>query len=411
MENKEQFNLNKTYSYFSDTIEKSVLNSVSSFFENKFKIFMASINDSLNPKENPILKNELFYTCQISIKNKQHIILRLSSDFIRIIFHDMFGSNYPVFDLEKLTELEQKILNSFFEYIVKNLNKYLISEAEITKINPLNKTELNFVFLIKNKEVDAGKLSIIIPLNRLIVKEVPVVQNFAYEDFINNFAYVDLIAGQSRISLEDLKNLSADDIIVLENSNIKTMTLKTETIEQEIKINPEPSIMLDMDDTDDDFGDIENNKYKEQYMPENNNMWDDIQIEINAEFKRVKMSLGDLKQISKGLVIDLGPVVNNEISLLVENKPVAKGELVIINDKYGVKITEVYASKNSEEKAQAAPKSLKPKQPAQAPKAQPQPQQVQQKPQPQPKQVPPRQPQAQPKAVENDDFDYSNFEE
>ena len=57
------------------------------------------------------------------------------------------------------------------------------------------------------------------------------------------------------------------------------------------------------------------------------------------------MTLGELKQISKGLVIDLGPIMNNEISLLVENKTVAKGELVIINDKYGVKVTEVFASK------------------------------------------------------------------
>ncbi|HIT55413.1 TPA: FliM/FliN family flagellar motor switch protein [Candidatus Galligastranaerophilus intestinigallinarum] len=90
-------------------------------------------------------------------------------------------------------------------------------------------------------------------------------------------------------------------------------------------------------------------------MPNDKTMWDDIRIEVAAEFKKVKMTLGELKQISKGLVIDLGAVMNNEISLLVENKAVAKGELVIINDKYGVKITDVFASKKPETKEDVKP--------------------------------------------------------
>ncbi len=36
-------------------------------------------------------------------------------------------------------------------------------------------------------------------------------------------------------------------------------------------------------------------------MSDNQNIWDDIQIEVGAEFDKVKMSLGDLKQISKRL--------------------------------------------------------------------------------------------------------------
>ena len=72
------------------------------------------------------------------------------------------------------------------------------------------------------------------------------------------------------------------------------------------------------------------------------NMWDTIQVEIGAEFEKVKMSLGELKQISEGLVVDIGSVYDNKIELKVENKIVADGELVIINDRYGVKINQVY---------------------------------------------------------------------
>lgn len=353
MEDK-KFSLNTTYEWFEETVGKGVDSAISTFWENDFKVFLTSINDFENIKDDPILKGELFYTCQISIKNKQHITLRVSSDFIRIIFHDTFNSNSPLFNLEQLTELERKILNEFFEFIVKNLDNTIIKETETSKIDPLNKTELNFVFLIKTKKANAGKLSLKIPLNRLKVKPLAKIQNFEFEDFLNNFAYVDIIAGYTKLSVDDLKNLEKDDILLLEKSDIRKMTLKTETVECEFKVNPEPSIMIDMDIDEEDEN--EGFEYKENInMPNDKTMWDDIQIEVAAEFKKVKMTLGELKQISKGLVIDLGAVMNNEISLLVENKAVAKGELVIINDKYGVKITDVFASKKPETKEDVKP--------------------------------------------------------
>lgn len=352
MEDK-NFSLNTTYEWFEETVGKGVDSAISTFWENDFKVFLTSINDFENIKDDPILKGELFYTCQISIKNKQHITLRVSSDFIRIIFHDTFNSNSPLFNLEQLTELERRILNDFFEFIVKNIDNTIIKETEISKIDPLNKTELNFVFLIKTKKVNAGKLSLKIPLNRLKVKPLAKIQNFEFEDFLNNFAYVDIISGYTKLSVDDLKNLEKDDILLLEKSDIRKMTLKTETVECEFKVNPEPSIMIDMDIDEEENEEFE---YKGNInMPNDKTMWDDIQIEVAAEFKKVKMTLGELKQISKGLVIDLGAVMNNEISLLVENKAVAKGELVIINDKYGVKITEVFASKKPEAKEEVKP--------------------------------------------------------
>ena len=394
-------NLNITYDWFDSQIASRVIKAVSSYWEINFNMMMNEINSFESIKDDPVLKGELFYTCQIPIKNKQYITLRISSDFIRIIFHDIFGSNYPVFDLEKLTELERTILNNFFEHIIKSMDELIIKDTEVDKIDPLIKTNLNFVFLIKNKDMNAGKLALTIPLNRLEPEKVKLENNFEFDDFINNVAYVDIEAGSSKISLSDLKNLDREDILLLETSDIKTMTLKTPTVVKEFKVNPEPSIMIDAQ-RDDDESEFENEKG--DYMPDNKSMWDDIQIEVSAEFKRVKMTLGELKQISKGLVIDLGPIMNNEISLLVENKTVAKGELVIINDKYGVKVTEVFASKKQEKETDSEIKNQPPLQP-QAPSngAPSRPQGA--RPAPAPKA------QGAPQEPAKDDFDYSNFEE
>ena len=406
MENK--FNLNNTYSWFENTIGKSVTDSVCLFFENRFGVYLASIGENQTPKETALLKNEFFYTTRVSIKNKQNAILRVTSDFIRIVFHDTFGSNGPLFNLENLTELEQKILNSFAEFIIKDINTFLINENETAKIDPTNKTELNFVFLIKNKDTTCGKISLTLPLNRLEPVEIKKENSFNYADFENNYTYVNLFAGCAKISLDDLKNLSKDDIIVLEERNIQAMTLKTEFLTREFKVKPDSSLMLDIDEEDEIEEEIEKQEYKENIMPENKNLWDDIQIELGAEFQKVKMPLGELKQISKGQVVELGPVVHNEISLLVENKTIAKGDLVIINDKYGVKVTEVFANKNDEQNAMPSssadvPRTIgvngvPPKKPQEAAPQKARPAQTKQAPQKNPED-------------NKEEFDYSNFEE
>ena len=100
--------MNMTYDWFCNTIGEGVIEAINTYFENNFTISLTSINKYESIKDDPLLRGELFYTCRISIKNKQHVTLRVTSDFIRINFHDTFGSSSPVFDLEKLTELDEK---------------------------------------------------------------------------------------------------------------------------------------------------------------------------------------------------------------------------------------------------------------------------------------------------------------
>jgi hypothetical protein len=74
-----------------------------------------------------------------------------------------------------------------------------------------------------------------------------------------------------------------------------------------------------------------------------NNLWDSIQVDMNGEFDSVKITLADLKNIQNGMVMDIASIYDNKVTLKVEGRPVASGSLVIVNDKYGVKIEDVMA--------------------------------------------------------------------
>lgn len=385
------------FGWFDNQLKNTVQTAAETFFENKFDIKTQSFTTNTSVKNDFVSKGEIYFTSEIPLFANQNLYIRLSGDFVRVIFHESFGSNLPVFKLQDLSELEIKILNAFCDFLNNEVKNFIIPHDEIPKSELKNKGVYNITFLIGKDNIKIGKIVISVPQNCIRAEKITLEENFSFFDFLDTSTYVNIMAGTSKLALNDLKSLYEGDIILLENSDVNFMEIKTGKIRQGFKVNPEPSLMLDIDEDEQELG---------ADMTDNKNIWDDIQIEVSAEFDRVKMTLGDLKQISKGLVIDLGPVFNNKISLLVENKVVAKGELVIINDKYGVKIDEIISNTAKQDGETAI------QMPKQKPAAKP----AAQRPQAgvaNPEQVSKMTGTSAKEAVNNDDeeFDYSDFEE
>ena len=86
-------------------------------------------------------------------------------------------------------------------------------------------------------------------------------------------------------------------------------------------------------------------------------IWDNVQVDVCAKFPKVKMSLGELREMSEGVVMELDSIYGNEVTLEVENRNVAKGELVIVGYKYGVRITEIFSQSEEPSEEYSAPES------------------------------------------------------
>ena len=91
----------------------------------------------------------------------------------------------------------------------------------------------------------------------------------------------------------------------------------------------------------------DNNEGDSEMSDTQKNIWDSIEVEMSAEFDKVKINRGELKDIENGLVVDLTSLYDNNVTLKVEGKPIASGSLVIVNDRYGVKINNVIANGTS----------------------------------------------------------------
>ena len=67
----------------------------------------------------------------------------------------------------------------------------------------------------------------------------------------------------------------------------------------------------------------------------------DIPLEVTVELGRTKMLINDMLKLGQGSVIELTKHAGESLEILANQKPIARGEVVVVNEKYGVRLTEV----------------------------------------------------------------------
>lgn len=67
----------------------------------------------------------------------------------------------------------------------------------------------------------------------------------------------------------------------------------------------------------------------------------DIPLEVSVELGRSKILIGELLQLGQGSIIELNKLAGEPLEIFINQKLVARGEAVVINEKFGVKLTDI----------------------------------------------------------------------
>ncbi|MGE0171782.1 MAG: flagellar motor switch protein FliN [Oligoflexales bacterium] len=67
----------------------------------------------------------------------------------------------------------------------------------------------------------------------------------------------------------------------------------------------------------------------------------DVPLKVSVELGRTKMLINDLLQLGQGSVIELDKIAGEPMEILINDKLVAMGEVVVVNEKFGVRLTDV----------------------------------------------------------------------
>jgi flagellar motor switch protein FliN/FliY len=80
----------------------------------------------------------------------------------------------------------------------------------------------------------------------------------------------------------------------------------------------------------------------------------DVPVELAVEIGRTRMTIGQTLELRPGSVVSLNRLAGEPVDLLINGKPIARGEVVVIDEEFGLRITDVVAgSRNVEDEAAA----------------------------------------------------------
>jgi flagellar motor switch protein FliN/FliY len=81
----------------------------------------------------------------------------------------------------------------------------------------------------------------------------------------------------------------------------------------------------------------------------------DVPVELAVEIGRTEMTIRETLALGPGSIVTLNRLAGEPVDLLVNGKPIARGEVVVIDEEFGLRVTEVVASEPPAAEEAAAP--------------------------------------------------------
>jgi flagellar motor switch protein FliN/FliY len=75
----------------------------------------------------------------------------------------------------------------------------------------------------------------------------------------------------------------------------------------------------------------------------------DVPLKVTVELGRTKLLVNDILQLGQGSVIELDKMAGEPMEIYVNDKLIAMGEVVVVNEKFGVRLTDVMSTSGIEE--------------------------------------------------------------
>ena len=91
---------------------------------------------------------------------------------------------------------------------------------------------------------------------------------------------------------------------------------------------------------------------KEEIIPsikKNLDIMQDVMMHISVEIGKTKSSIREVMELKKGSIVELNKVAGEPVEIYVNEKLVAKGEVIVMEDKFGVRVTTTNLPKDPED--------------------------------------------------------------
>lgn len=275
--------------------------------------------------------------------------IRLSEGLCRFWFERVLGKNLdePDFTLEKIRNFEVYLLERFSRKLFQELSPRLLKKPSRNAPDPQDDPLVHLVWNLRGEADQLCQIVLSAPQSCLKTRleesdgsppALPLRWVVPDPVFYDVHAPVVLQIGTTPARLEDLQRLEPDDLILFENSRLDQWHLRHPA---------DPAQWLPVPIHLPDPHPARLSHYMQQGLhamtdtttaTAKPNLWDNLEVEVTAAFNPVKLPLKQVKEMEQGLVLEIGDLMDNRVSVEVEGHPVAWGELLVLGDKFAVRI-------------------------------------------------------------------------
>ena len=89
-------------------------------------------------------------------------------------------------------------------------------------------------------------------------------------------------------------------------------------------------------------------------LPQNISLLSDVNLNVKIELGRTRMLVQDVLKLSEGCVVELDKLAGDPVDVFVNERHVARGEVLVVNDNFCVRISEIIASPTASDPGAAA---------------------------------------------------------
>jgi len=67
----------------------------------------------------------------------------------------------------------------------------------------------------------------------------------------------------------------------------------------------------------------------------------DIPVNVTVELGRTHLEVSEVLQLGQGSVLELEKLAGEQLEVLVQGRPIGRGEVVVVNEKFGIRLTDI----------------------------------------------------------------------
>jgi flagellar motor switch protein FliN/FliY len=138
----------------------------------------------------------------------------------------------------------------------------------------------------------------------------------------------------------------AGKIVFILPSNLAEMLTETEAVSSKPNVQPDVRAYEHIELKEEDNETVSTAANAREPSMENIDLILDIQLKLTARLGQVEMPIGEILKLVPGSVIDIDRLADEPIELVVNDRPIARGEIVVVQENFGVKITEIISPKD-----------------------------------------------------------------